>query len=152
MSTETGVKHSRPFAIEVFFDGACPLCAREVRFLRRLDRRNRLRFVDIASEVFRPSDYGRPLDVFMSEIQGRLPDGSWVTGVEVFRRIYSAIGLGPLTWWTRLPVISGLLDWAYRLFARNRLRLTGRCSTSVCPAPDARATEQEGEQERVASV
>ena len=42
---------------------------------------------------FEPDDYGRPLDVFMSEIQGRLPDGTWVSGVEVFRRIYSAIGL-----------------------------------------------------------
>ena len=83
-----------------------------------------------AAEDFEPSDYRRSPDLFMAEIQGRLTDGTWVSGVEVFRRIYSAIGLGPLTWLTRLPIISGLLDRAYRLFARNRLRLTGRCSTS----------------------
>ena len=51
-------------------------------------------------------------------------------GVEVFRRLYTAIGLGPLVWATRLPIVSGLLDWGYRFFARNRLRWTGRCSDS----------------------
>ena len=32
--------------IEVFYDGACPLCVREIRFLRRLDRRGRIRYTD----------------------------------------------------------------------------------------------------------
>jgi predicted DCC family thiol-disulfide oxidoreductase YuxK len=116
--------------IEVFYDGACPLCLREIRFLRRWDRRVRIQFRDIASADFKPSDYGKTLEMFMSEIHGRLPDGTWIRGVDVFRRLYTAIGLGPLVWITRLPVVAGLLDRIYRVFARNRLRLTRRCSTN----------------------
>ena len=66
----------------------------------------------------------------MDEIQGRLPDGNWITGVEVFRRLYTAVGFGPLVALTRLPGISHGLDAGYRVFARNRLRFTGRCEAS----------------------
>ena len=84
--------------------------------------------MDIASEDFRASDYGKTREAFMSEIHGRLPDGTWIRGVEVFRRLYSAVGLAPLVWVTRLPIVAGLLDKGYRAFARNRLRWTQRCS------------------------
>ena len=32
----------------VWFDGACPLCAREIAWMRRLDRRNAIAFVDVS--------------------------------------------------------------------------------------------------------
>ncbi|MEM0925770.1 MAG: DUF393 domain-containing protein [Planctomycetota bacterium] len=120
--------------VEVFFDGDCPLCLREIKLLRWLDRRNQIRFTDIAETSFRPSDYGKSMKEFMDEIQGRLPDGSWVIGVEVFRRLYAAVGLRPLVALTRIPGISHLLDFGYHVFARNRLRLTGRCDSESCEA------------------
>jgi len=113
--------------IEVLYDGDCPLCDREVKMLRRLDRKRRIRFTNIAAAEFKAGDYGLTQDKLMAEIHARLPDGAWIRGVEVFRRIYSALGWGPVVRLTRLPVVSNLLDGAYRLFARNRLRLTGRC-------------------------
>jgi predicted DCC family thiol-disulfide oxidoreductase YuxK len=67
----------------------------------------------------------------MREIKGRLPDGTWITGVEVFRRLYGAVGFRWLIPFTRLPGIRQLLDVGYRVFAKNRLRLTGRC-TNAC--------------------
>lgn len=118
--------------VEVFFDGDCPLCLREIKFLRWMDRRERIRFTDIADASFRAGDYGKSMSEFMDEIQGRLPDGSWIVGVEVFRRLYSAIGLKPIVAITRLPGISHSLDLGYRLFAKNRLKLTGRCNSEVC--------------------
>jgi predicted DCC family thiol-disulfide oxidoreductase YuxK len=33
---------------EVFFDGQCPICVREIRMLSKLDRREKIRFTDIA--------------------------------------------------------------------------------------------------------
>jgi predicted DCC family thiol-disulfide oxidoreductase YuxK len=120
------------FDVEVFFDGDCPLCTKEVAFVRRLDRRARVRFTDIAATGFDASVAGVSQDDLMARIHARLPDGSLVEGVEVFRRIYAAAGLGPLVALTRIPGVSHLLDASYRWFARNRLRLTGRCDDGTC--------------------
>lgn len=115
------------YEIEVFFDGDCPLCVREIRMLRWLDRARRIRFTDIAAPTFNPAPLGTTYAALMARIQGRLPDGQWVEGVEVFRRLYAAVGFRRLAALTRWPGISHALDLGYRLFAENRLRLTGRC-------------------------
>lgn len=120
------------FEIEVFHDGGCPLCSREIRTLRKLDRRGRIRFTDIVAPEFDASSVGVPWTILMARIHGRLPDGTMIEGVEVFRRLYSAVGFSALVALTRLPGISQLLNIAYRQFARNRLRLTGRCADGAC--------------------
>lgn len=121
--------------VEVFFDGACPLCTREISVLRWLDRRGRIRFTDIAASGFDPHALGKTMGDLMDRIQGRLADGRWIEGVEVFRRLYSAVGLGPLVGLSRLPGISHALDWGYRTFAKNRLKWTGRCDDH-CALPE----------------
>jgi predicted DCC family thiol-disulfide oxidoreductase YuxK len=120
-----------PFAIEVFFDGGCPLCSREIEMLRRRDRRSAIRFTDIAAPGFDAGAVGLSLPQLMARIHGRLPDGRIIEGVEVFRRLYTAVGWGALVKVTRVPGISHLLDLAYHLFAKNRLRWTGRCSSDA---------------------
>jgi predicted DCC family thiol-disulfide oxidoreductase YuxK len=120
------------FDVEVFHDGGCPLCAREMGALRRRDRRGRIRFTDIASADFDAGAVGVTWEALMSRIHGRLPDGTLIEGVEVFRRLYAAVGFASLVKLTRLPGVSHLLDLAYRHFARNRLRWTGRCVDRAC--------------------
>lgn len=123
---------TQSWEIEVFFDGGCPLCLREINFLKHRDRHGKIRFTDIDAAEFHPEVLGKTYDELMAKIYGRLPEGKWITGVEVFRRLYSAIGFGPLVMLTRLPVLSQMLDLGYHVFARNRLRLTGRCSARTC--------------------
>lgn len=135
MKGERGVTGASGFDIEVFYDGDCPLCAREVRWLRRRDRGGRIRFVDIAAPGFDPGEAGVSMEALMDRIHGRLPDGTIIDGVEVFRRLYAAVGFPLLARLSRLPGISRLLDLAYRWFARNRLRLTGRCRDGACEIP-----------------
>jgi predicted DCC family thiol-disulfide oxidoreductase YuxK len=136
--------------LRLLFDGACPLCRREAAALRRLDRgRGRIRFEDISDPAFDPTAYGLRADEVKARIHGVLPDGRVVEGVEVFRRAYGAVGLGWLLGPTRWPGLRQLADAAYRSFARNRLRLTGRagtCDAAACssdrtsrpPCPRAR--------------
>lgn len=124
----------KDYQVEVFFDGGCPLCLREINWLKRLDRSKHIRFTDIDSPLFNGESVGKTYEELMAKIHGRLPDGRWIEGVEVFRRLYAAVGWGPVVAITRLPVISQLLTLGYKVFARNRLRLTGRCSTGVCSA------------------
>lgn len=118
--------------IEVFYDGDCPLCMREVNWLRLKDKHKRIEFTDISNEQFDPNTVGVEQQTLMARIHGRLPDGSLVTGVEVFRRMYEAVGWRLPVVASRLPGVRQLLDGAYTIFARNRLRLTGRCSDGKC--------------------
>jgi len=127
--------------IRVLFDGGCPLCAREIRLLEKLDRgRGRIQLEDIAAPGFDPGVYGLGARQLMARIHGVLPDGGVIEGVEVFRRAYAAVGLGWLLAPTRWPGLRWLADRAYRTFARNRLRWTGRasdCDSERCALLDA---------------
>ena len=123
------------YPLTVFFDGACPICAREIALMKRLDRKRQLALCDFsrpdydaASIGFAPSELGRV-------IHARWADGSVITGVEVFRAMWEAVGLGLLATLSRLSIVEPLVLRAYAWFARNRLRLTGRshaCTGDVC--------------------
>lgn len=126
--------------VEVFYDGLCPLCMREIRLLRRLDRASRIRFTDIAGPGFDASELGLTWSDLMERIHGRLPNGELIRGVEVFRQLYAAVGFRTLVGFTRLPVVRSVLDFAYEAFAKNRLRLTGRCESGACEVPSASRT------------
>ncbi|MEM6329425.1 MAG: DUF393 domain-containing protein [Planctomycetota bacterium] len=128
---------SPAWSVEVFFDGDCPLCLREINMLRRMDKAEKIRFTDIAAEGFDTAAVGIDMPTLMAEIHGRLPTGEIITGVEVFRRLYSAVGLGWAVAPTRWPGVRQVLDIAYRFFAKYRLRLTGRCGpdSAACKVP-----------------
>ncbi len=122
---------SAAWQIRVFFDGQCPLCRREIDFLRRRDGdRARIAFEDITAIDFDPARHGIAGADLSGRIHGLLPDGRVIDGVEVFRRLYDAVGLGWLLAPTRWPLLRPLADAAYRWFARHRLRLTGRARPS----------------------
>ena len=94
-----------PADLTLLFDGGCPLCLREVRFLRRRDRDGRLAFVDIDA-----SDYDPDLHqgVWRREAMGRIHaikgDGTILRDVAVFREAYRLIGLGWIYAPTRWPL------------------------------------------------
>ncbi len=124
---ESNVTARYDYDVEVFYDGYCPLCRREIDMLRRWDKPERIRFTDIASPGFDAASVGVAMPALMAEIHGRTPDGEIIQGVEVFRRLYAAVGFGWLVAPTRWPGVRQTLDLAYHFFARYRLRLTGRC-------------------------
>ncbi len=131
----------RPPRFTILVDGECPLCRREADLLRRMDRgRGGLRIVDIAAPGFDPGTMGLTLPQVMARIHGVTEDGTIVEGVEVFRRAYDAVGWGWLLAPTGWPGLRWISDRLYRLFAAQRLRLTGRagCAEGRC-APRAAA-------------
>lgn len=120
--------------IRMLHDGACPLCSREVAFLRRRDREGRIVFEDIADPTFDPARYGLTHEQVHGKMHAVLPDGSVVTGVEVFRRVYRAIGFGWLVAPTGWPVLRWVFDGLYGCFARIRPWLGGgrSCADGAC--------------------
>lgn len=119
----------------ILIDNDCPLCRIEGRFLERLDRgRGRLRLIDIASPDYDAASTGVPYEQAMGEIHGLNANGETVTGMEVFRRAYAAVGWSWLWAPTGWSLLRPIFDFAYRVFAKHRLRLTGRpaCETGTC--------------------
>jgi predicted DCC family thiol-disulfide oxidoreductase YuxK len=121
--------------IEVFYDGDCSVCVREIEWLHQRDTQGRIRLTDIAAPGFDADrDAGIPIVRLMDCIQARLASGEVLEGMEVFRHLYEIVGFPRLVRLTRLPVITPLLDGAYRLFAKHRLRLAGRSLRRTCTA------------------
>jgi predicted DCC family thiol-disulfide oxidoreductase YuxK len=128
------------FEIEVFFDGDCPLCLREIELLRKLDEQTQhIRFTDIQAADFSPESLGLTFPALMRRIHGRLATGELVEGTEVFRRLYAAVGFRRAVAVSRWPGIAQALDLGYTLFAKNRLRFTGRCTDRTCNVPSRRS-------------
>ena len=119
-------------ALTLLYDGGCPLCLREVNFLRQRDQRlhpssARIAFVDINDNHYRPEQHqGISYREAMGRIHAIQGDGTVLKDVAVFREAYRLIGLGWLYAPTAWPVIGPLADWAYGLWAHWRLALTGR--------------------------
>lgn len=119
--------------LKMLYDGACPFCMREIRFLQRRDRHGVLALEDIAAPGFEASRFGLDHESVDGKIHGILPDGSIVTGMEVFRRAYKAVGIGWLLAPTGWPLLRPLFDRGYRWFARNRVRLGNLVGRQQCP-------------------
>ena len=103
---------------EVFFDGECPLCRREIDMIRRKDKRDVLLLTDISAQGFELEGFTQ--SELMKEIHGRKADGSFVKGVEVFRQIYRRLGFERTVRATRFPLIKHVLNFGYWIFAKLR--------------------------------
>ena len=127
--------------LTLLFDGACPFCLREVEALRSRDRgRNLIQFVDIDAPDYDPAAHA---GISYREAMGRIraidASGEVIKDVAVFREAYRLVGLGWLYAPTSWPLIGPLVDGIYGLWARWRLRLSGRSDLeSLCARRERR--------------
>jgi predicted DCC family thiol-disulfide oxidoreductase YuxK len=131
---------------KVLYDGECPFCRLEARWLGHLGRSGRLLLEDIAEPNFDPTRYNVTLPDLMGSLHGIFPDGRKTKGMETFRQAYRAVGLGWLFAPTGWPVLHVLFDFLYTMFARYRVkmgRLFGRpsCEGDRCALAAARPIE-----------
>lgn len=153
------------YPLTMLYDGACPICRREVAFLARRDRAARLRFVDFAAPGFDPQAWGQSQGfanfpdaaTLDARIHGVTASHEIVVGLDVFRLAWRAVGLGPLAAITGWPLLRPLAERAYLAFARNRhglarlfdrvhARMSGQAATTAdvdCAAGTCRAWRSE---------
>ncbi|KAJ7945913.1 Thiol-disulfide oxidoreductase DCC [Quillaja saponaria] len=114
--------------IKMLYDGDCPLCMREVNMLRERNKSyGTIKFVDICSENYSPDEnQGLDYKTAMGRIHAILSDGTVVTDVEAFRRLYEQVGLGWVYAITKYKPIAKLADAVYGVWAKYRLQITGR--------------------------
>lgn len=110
--------------LKVWFDGACPLCQREIALMRRLDRNDAINFVDVSegADPFCPTDQSELLARFHAEEDGRV-----LSGAEAFAAMWRAIpSLRTLGLIARNKTVLTILEWLYVRFLKVRPRLQKR--------------------------
>lgn len=109
--------------LTLFVDRACPLCAREIRWLERTADPARLLLVDISAAEFSCAGLGKDLSQLRRRLHARSASGVWLTGVDATYWSWRLAGHGgwaaPLGWKPLRP----LLLLAYALFAALRPHL-----------------------------
>ena len=115
--------------LTLLFDGGCPLCLREIKFLRSRDTHENISFIDIDSPNYQPDLYS---EINYKNAMGRIhainESGEILKDVAVFREAYRLVGLGWIYAPTNWPILSSLIDQVYKLWAQWRLPLTRRPS------------------------
>ena len=110
-------------SVTVWYDGACPLCIREIALMRKLDRREAIRFIDIAGpDATCPLDRQSMLDRFHAT-----EDGQLLSGAAAFAAMWRAIPLlRPLGLLARVPGVLAILELLYQQFLKIRPHIQQR--------------------------
>jgi predicted DCC family thiol-disulfide oxidoreductase YuxK len=104
-------------ALTVYYDGACPLCAAEIRLYRRSEGAERIAWVNVGPEG--PAELGPGLTrgAARARFHVRRPDGTLVSGAAGFAALWAVLPRWRLlARLARLPGVLGLGEVAYRLF------------------------------------
>lgn len=104
--------------LTVWYDGACPLCIREIALMRRLDKRQRIAFADVTE----PS-IACPLDrsLMLARFHATTDHGETLSGAAAFAAMWREIPpLRPLGLMAQNRVVLALLERTYTLFLRVR--------------------------------
>lgn len=110
--------------LTIYYDGHCPLCQAEVRFLRSRNRAGLLRFVDLQDPHFSEAAERFSCAQALATIHGRLGDEELLTGVRVFAEAYRRVGLNALARLLSVEWLQPAFDAVYRKFARHRHALS----------------------------
>lgn len=118
--------------LTVYFDGACPVCSREVALYRRLDRRARIRWLDLAGSADVLRDTGFRLAAALELLHVREADGGLSIGVDAHLKMWERLpGLRWLAWvLRRYPRVRRRFEIAYLAFTRRRPGLVRRAARS----------------------
>ena len=113
-----------PDGLTVLYDGACPLCRREIGLYRGLEPTQPLAFLDISDPAATPAadlPEGLPRSELLARFHVRHADGRLESGARAFISLWDRL---PYWRWLarvgRLPGIAGLMEIAYRGFLRVR--------------------------------
>jgi predicted DCC family thiol-disulfide oxidoreductase YuxK len=112
-----------PPALTILFDGACPLCRREIavyRDLQPLQPDSTVSFVDISNAAV-PLPAGTTREQLLARFHVQSPDGQLLSGAQAFLALWAALpGWRWLALIGRLPGASWVMERLYRLFLRWR--------------------------------
>ena len=125
-----------PSRLVVLYDGACPLCRREIGIYRNLQPDTPVCFADI-SDAGLPLPAGTTREQLLARFHVRTGDGQLLSGAQAFIALWAA--LPGWRWLARaghLPGAAWAMERTYRLFLRWRPMLQRWASRLDRPGAD----------------
>lgn len=113
--------------LTVYYDGACPLCSREIAMLRRQDHHGRFEFIDLTAPGFDAAALGRDRAAMQASLHAQDALGHWHLGADAVRALYRRTRYAPLIAPLSWPLLRPLFDRLYDLAAAKKQKLRGRC-------------------------
>lgn len=106
--------------LTVLYDGACPLCQREIGVYRGLQPSTPVCFADV-SDTAQPLPPGTTREQLLARFHVRNTDGQLLSGAQAFLALWAALpGWRWLARFGRLPGAAWAMERVYRLFLRVR--------------------------------
>ena len=106
--------------LTVLYDGACPLCRREIGIYRGLRPNSPVCFADV-SDSAQPLPPDTTRQELLARFHVRSSDGQLLSGAQAFLALWAALpGWRWLALAGRLPVAAWAMERTYRLFLRWR--------------------------------
>lgn len=114
MRSKKDPKNAKP--IEVMFDGACPLCRREIGFYQKLKSTEEIAWIDVSK-----CDFQAPSGMTKKQLLQRFhlitPAGKILSGAAAFVFVWKTLpGWRWISKFSRLPGMLPLMEWLYRGF------------------------------------
>ena len=113
----------KPQPLTVLYDGACPLCRREIGIYRGLEplrSESPVCFTDVSNAAL-PLPPGTTREQLLARFHVRSSDGELLSGAQAFLALWVALpGWRWLARVGRLPGAAWAMERAYRLFLRWR--------------------------------
>lgn len=105
----------------VYYDGACPLCSREIATYRGARGGDQLRWVDAQADAAQDLGPALAREDALRRLHVRLPDGRLVSGAAAFVTIWQRMpAFRALAALARVPGMLALMEALYRAFLRVR--------------------------------
>lgn len=108
----------------IYFDGACPICSKEVAFYRKYSDR-KAEWIDVSILSNDETINGKSRDDLLAIMHIRQENGQWLTAIDAFAAMWQLVPfLRPFAWvFTVLP-LKPFWMLAYKLFLKYRNRVS----------------------------
>ncbi|MGR5063099.1 thiol-disulfide oxidoreductase DCC family protein [Photobacterium sp. DNB22_13_2] len=123
--------------LTIFYDGACPLCAREMDALKRHDSSHAIQLEDIHQPGFTKRFPDVDPAAAMKILHGNL-DGKALLGLDVTYHAWRLVGQEWRVVYLRWRWLKPFADRAYLFFAKHRQQISkmfvrrSSCDTNAC--------------------
>lgn len=125
----TKLNETPDYTLTCFHDGECPICNIEINAMKKLDKHNKIEWVDISTDKAKLAQAGLSYEQAMDKMHViNQQNNSMHSGVEGFIQVWELLPyyrrLAALI--KKVPFAMPFLNVFYSLFARYRLVLTGK--------------------------